>query len=286
MTNNNVIERIRPNRSRLSEAMGRKMRRWGSAGAGLPRRVKLAGTREWMLERRGRKALVETDPGLPAALAALMNPAARGQNEPPLLWTCLGTGQLAAELRRRGHPVCDRTVAALLRAADCSLQDKRRCNEGSSCSQRDAQFAHISAQAAAFQRRGEPVIWVETGRAVPSQFAAESVARWWREMGVGNFPKCSRILVAADAGGSHAPQNRLWKAAFQDLAHELGLTLAICHFPPATTKWSKVGHCLPASPQARHEVKVHLIAPAPWNDQDAAPPVAEWNYMLRPRTAN
>jgi hypothetical protein len=36
----------------------------------------------------------------------------------------------------------------------------------------------------------------------------------------------------------------LWKAALQEMAHHLVLTLRVCHFPPRTSKRNKVEHRL------------------------------------------
>jgi transposase len=77
-----------------------------------------------------------------------------------------------------------------------------------------------------------------------ARFAANSIRRWWCEMGQGRFPKARELLITADGGGSNGTRNRLWKVSLQDLADELGLTLLICHFPPGTSKWNKIEHRL------------------------------------------
>ncbi len=78
----------------------------------------------------GRKALTETDPGLLAALEALIEPTTRGDPESPLRWTCKSTRRLADELTRKRHPIGVNTVAALLRQAGYSLQANRKTREG------------------------------------------------------------------------------------------------------------------------------------------------------------
>jgi len=110
----------------------------------------------------GPKMLSETDPGLQAALDALVDPATRGHPESPLRWTCKSTRTLARELHRQDHPVSDRTVAALLKAAGYSLQANRKTREGSSHADRNAQFEHIGRRVLAFQRQGEPVVSIDT----------------------------------------------------------------------------------------------------------------------------
>jgi hypothetical protein len=75
-----------------------------------------------------------------------------------------------------------------------------------------------------------------------AEFAAESIRRWWREMGQRLYPKAQRLLITADAGGSNGSRVRLWKVALQRLATEVGLELWVCHFPPGTSKWNKIEH--------------------------------------------
>ena len=110
----------------------------------------------------GRKPLIEMDAGLQAALDALVDPATRGHPESPLRWTCKSTGTLAEELQRQHHPVSDRTVATLLKAAGYSLQANRKTREGSSHEDRNAQFEHINRRVLRFQKQGEPVVSIDT----------------------------------------------------------------------------------------------------------------------------
>jgi hypothetical protein len=73
-------------------------------------------------------------------------------------------------------------------------------------------------------------------------FAAESIRRWWQEMGSRSYPRARRLLITADAGGSNGYRTRLWKVELQDLADDLGLRVSVCHFPPGTSKWNKIEH--------------------------------------------
>jgi len=110
----------------------------------------------------GRKPVSEACPGVERALDRLVDPVTRGHPESPLRWTCKSTRTLAGELTAQGFPVCDRTVAALLRAADYSLQANRKTREGNAHADRDAQFRHIHEQVLRLQRRGQPVVSVDT----------------------------------------------------------------------------------------------------------------------------
>jgi len=65
-------------------------------------------------------------------------------------------------LARQEHRVSDRTVAALLKAAGYSLQANRKTREGSAHEDRNAQFEFINQRVLAFQKRGEPVVSIDT----------------------------------------------------------------------------------------------------------------------------
>jgi len=58
--------------------------------------------------------------------------------------------------------VSDRTVAALLKAAGYSLQANRKTREGSRTRIATPSFEHINQRVLAFQRRGEPVVSIDT----------------------------------------------------------------------------------------------------------------------------
>jgi hypothetical protein len=189
-------------------------------------------------------------------------------------------------------------VAALLGRLGYSLQSNRKTKEGASHPDRNAQFEYINDQVRRFQRRGQPVVSVDTkkkelvgdfknagreyqpkghpeevrvhdfpdkelGKAIPygvydvtanrgwvsvgidhdtARFAAESLRRWWANMGSRVYPEARELLVTADSGGSNGSRVRLWKLAVQELADATGLRIKVCHFPPGTSKWNKIEH--------------------------------------------
>jgi hypothetical protein len=73
-------------------------------------------------------------------------------------------------------------------------------------------------------------------------FAAETLRRWWQEMGSEVYPEAQGLLITADAGGSNSYRSRLWKVAIQELADLLGFPISVCHFPPGTSKWNQIEH--------------------------------------------
>ncbi len=77
-----------------------------------------------------------------------------------------------------------------------------------------------------------------------ASFAVETIRRWWHCIGQVKYPQAHRLLITADGGGSNGSRVRLWKLELQKLADQTGLRIAVCHFPPGTSKWNKIEHRL------------------------------------------
>ena len=77
-----------------------------------------------------------------------------------------------------------------------------------------------------------------------AEFAVESIQRWWRWLGKGNYPQAQELLITADNGGSNASATHLWKSCLQRFADQSGLDITVCHYPTGTSKWNKVEHRL------------------------------------------
>ena len=153
-------------------------------------------------------------------------------------------------------------------------------------------------------------------------FAVRAVSDWWEHMGRRVCDGATELLVIAAAGGNCAHAHR-WRAELQRFADRTRLTIGVSHFPPGTSKWTRIEHHLicriterwcgrPAvepsepgdgapdlaaggtagsGPCAIHrEIVVQLIGGArPLADSaallalDAHRLPAEWNYTLLPR---
>jgi len=116
---------------------------------------------------------------------------------------------------------------------------------------------------------GQNAAWVSVGvDHDTSEFAVESIARWWRHMGKKVYPNATELLITADGGGSNGYRSRSWKAQLQNFADRSGLTIGVSHFPPGTSKWNKIEHRLfchitenwRGRPLVDHETIVNLIA--------------------------
>jgi hypothetical protein len=187
----------------------------------------------------GRKRARDKQPGLCEALAALVEPTARGDPEHPLRWTCKSTAKLAGELQKQGFRVSPRTVAKELKEQQFSLQSNRKTREGTSRPGRDAQFAHINKQVLAFQRRSQPAISVDTKKKeLVGDF--KNSGREWRPRGapeevqVHDFPDPKKNK-AIPYGVYDLTRNEGWVS--------VGIDHDTARFAAATIKrwWRKMG---------------------------------------------
>jgi transposase len=77
------------------------------------------------------------------------------------------------------------------------------------------------------------------------RFAAENIARWWRQTGCKNYPEAGRLLILADGGGSNGARVRAWKyELYRQLAEPFGLEITVCHYPTGASKWNPIEHRL------------------------------------------
>ena len=127
-----------------------------------PKRRGLAPISRVRRQGGGRPTVEVTSPGVTEALEALVEPTTRGDPRTPLRWTCKSVRTLASELEHEGFSISPVKVGELLRAQGYSLQSNRKTREGLGHPDRNAQFEHIAAMTRAFQRRGQPVISVDT----------------------------------------------------------------------------------------------------------------------------
>jgi hypothetical protein len=150
-------------------------------------------------------------------------------------------------------------------------------------------------------------------------FAVATLRQWWEQMGKGQYPAATELLITADGGGSNGSRVGRWKVELQAFADATELTVTVCHFPPGTSKWNKIEHRMFSEitknwrgrPLTSHETIVSLIGETRTAtglqvraalDENAYPtgrkvtkeqlaslqlqPAAfhgEWNYTLRPR---
>lgn len=110
----------------------------------------------------GRRHLSSRDETLLEDLRSVLEPATLGDPMRPLLWVSKSHDKLAAALREKDHKISTSSVRRLLPVLGYSRQSNRKADEGSKHPDRNAQFEHINAKAAAAQAAGQPVISVDT----------------------------------------------------------------------------------------------------------------------------
>jgi hypothetical protein len=109
----------------------------------------------------GRKRLEDTDPGLTAALEALLEDSTRGDPVSPLKWTTKSAVNLAGELTVQGYRCGKDAVLRLLHQQGYSTQGNSMAIEGRRHPDRDGQFRYISGQVKEFLAAGDPVVSVD-----------------------------------------------------------------------------------------------------------------------------
>ena len=77
-----------------------------------------------------------------------------------------------------------------------------------------------------------------------SEFAVESISRWWEAVGKHTYPEAKTLYITCDSGGSNGCKGRLWKQQLQQFVNRTKLEVEVSHFPPGTSKWNKVEHRL------------------------------------------
>src|SRR6266568_1928276 len=126
----------------------------------------------------GRKKLTDTNPGLVAALLAMVDPESRGDPQSPLRWTLTSTRELARALTAGGHTCSAPTAARLLKAEGYSLQGNAKVAEGRQHPDRDAQFRYIARRAREHLDAGEPVVSVDAKKKEKAGDFADGGAEW------------------------------------------------------------------------------------------------------------
>ena len=78
-----------------------------------------------------------------------------------------------------------------------------------------------------------------------AEFAADALAKWWKDEGSSFYPKENELLILSDGGGCNGWRSRAWKQQIQTkLCDQLGLIVTVCHYPPGCSKWNPVERML------------------------------------------
>lgn len=142
-----------------------------------------------------------------------------------------GAPVIAVETRKQLAPAHSPGGASRWDNARVAAQDLRVCDA-------DALAAPGASEVA--QDAG----WVnaEVDHETPA-FAVRAISEWWDHMGRRVCGGATELLVIAAAAGNHAYARR-WRTELQLFADRTRLTIGVSHFPPGTSKWTRIEHCL------------------------------------------
>jgi Rhodopirellula transposase DDE domain len=195
----------------------------------------------------GRHSISTTDPTLLEDLKRLIDPATRGAPMSPLPWTGKSTRNLADALLGLGPDLSHQTVGRMLVDLGYNLQANRKTEEGQDHPDRDAQFEHINARVRSFQRRGRPVVSVDTKKKEIVGNYRNSGREWEprghpRRVKSKDFPDKELGKVAPD-GVYDLTANEGWVS--------VGISHDTARFAVESVKrwWSRMGR--PVAPEAK-----------------------------------
>jgi len=78
-----------------------------------------------------------------------------------------------------------------------------------------------------------------------AEFAVNCLVNWWERHGRSAYTSADRLLILADGGGSNGYNLRAWKMDLQEkLCDAFGLSVTLCHYPPACSKWNPIEYRL------------------------------------------
>jgi transposase len=150
----------------------------------------------------GRKKLIEQDPRIAKALKRIVESSTRGDPMRPLLWTSKSARNIVNELCAQGFEVSHSTVLRLLKEMDYRLKAPKKTKEGKQHPDRDGQFRYINRRVRAFQRKGQPVISIDTKK---KELVGEFYNKGREWHGKGEAPRVGVHDFPSDADGKAIP---------------------------------------------------------------------------------
>jgi len=75
-----------------------------------------------------------------------------------------------------------------------------------------------------------------------SEFACDSIRKWWYHQGRYDYPNARSILILCDGGGSNSSRHYIFKEDLQELVDEIDVEIRIAHYPPYCSKYNPIEH--------------------------------------------
>jgi hypothetical protein len=115
--------------------------------------------------------------------------------------------------------------------------------------------------------------WVNVGvTADTAQFAVESIRLGLANFGRARYPQIRELTICADGGGSNGSRVRLWKLKSQKLADEANLAIHVHHYPPGTSKWTRIERTGCSATSRRTGAGDRSKAAWRWSNRSVPPP--------------
>jgi hypothetical protein len=194
----------------------------------------------------GRKKATDKDPTLLDDLRALVESTTRGDPESPLLWTARSQRHLVTALAQQGHASSPSLVARLLTALGYRLHANRKCLEGSSHPDRNAQFEHINETIRRQLAAKAPVISVDTKK----KELVGPFKNGGRELGAAGNPVDVNVHDFVDPTLGRAAPYGVYDLGQNDAWVSVGISHDTAEFAVETVRtwWHEMG--APAYPHA------------------------------------
>jgi hypothetical protein len=77
-----------------------------------------------------------------------------------------------------------------------------------------------------------------------SQFATESLRRWWQRHGRRAYPQADSMLLLCDCGGSNGYRQHIFKEDLQAVVNAIEVPIQVAHYPPYCSKYNPIEHRL------------------------------------------
>lgn len=73
-----------------------------------------------------------------------------------------------------------------------------------------------------------------------SEFACDSIKRFWNRYGCKRFPDASSILRTCDGGGSNSANKFIFEYELERLTESIGLPIRLAHYPTCRSKYNLI----------------------------------------------
>jgi len=180
-----------------------------------------------------------------AVEAAVATHTAGSPVDKNMVWTNRSPRQIAEEVAAEGFSVCADTVRRILTEdLELGLRQAEKEVAGKTCAFREEQFEHIARRRKWYERRGWPVLSLDTKKKEllgdffrPGRAYTDGVVR---VLDHDFATHASGLLLLCDCGGSNGNRQHRFKEDLADLAYKLRRPIEVAHYPPGCSKFNPI----------------------------------------------